>query len=185
MKYSLIQDRLRLIELKAKLAATALDHPEHCVVTHCSMAVSENHGYVFIINSKQMLTRLFTFLVTTKAKQVLHNATFDFKYIYYYTQRFPQNYEEHCPVLAKCILNHVNTSLATVGLKELAGKWYGSWASSHLTASTYLSSTMKNSYSTQLQTLARPTNSGTAFSSTYNHAHRNRYRAQALICCHS
>lgn len=127
MKYSLIQDRLRLIELKAKLAATALDHPEHCVVTHCSMAVSENHGYVFIINSKQMLTRLFTFLVTTKAKQVLHNATFDFKYVYYYTQRFPQNYEDTA-VLAKCILNHVNTNLATVGLKELAGKWYGSWA---------------------------------------------------------
>ena len=127
MKYSLIQDRLRLIELKAKLAATALDHPEHCVVTHCSMAVGENHGYVFIINSKQMLTRLFTFLVTTKAKQVLHNATFDFKYVYYYTQRFPINYEDTA-VLAKCILNHVNTNLATVGLKELAGKWYGSWA---------------------------------------------------------
>ena len=119
--------RLERIRIEAQLAATALDHPSYSTLTHFQLAHSEDFAYVFIINSPQMLRRIVTWLVTTPIKQVWHNATYDFSRIYYYTQRFPQNYEDTA-VLAKCILNHVNTNLATVGLKELAAKWYGSWA---------------------------------------------------------
>ena len=54
-------------------------------------------------------------------------TTFDFKHIYYHTGKFPPNYEDSS-ILAKCILNHVDVDQATVGLKELAGKMYGSWS---------------------------------------------------------
>lgn len=54
-------------------------------------------------------------------------TTFDFKHIYYHTSQFPRNYEDTA-LLAKCLLNNVDINLATVGLKELAGKWYGSWS---------------------------------------------------------
>lgn len=119
--------RLERIAINARLAATALDHPSYSTITHFQLAHSEDFGYVFIINSQRMLNRILNFLTTTHIKQVWHNATYDFSRIYYYTQRFPINYEDTA-VLAKCILNHVNVNLATVGLKELAGKWYGHWA---------------------------------------------------------
>ena len=119
--------RLERIRIEARLSATALDHPSYSTITHFQLAYSDNFAYVFIINSPQMLKRITTWLVTTRIKQVWHNASYDFKHLYYHTGQFPIDYEDTA-LLAKCILNHVNTNLATVGLKELAGKWYGSWA---------------------------------------------------------
>ena len=52
--------------------------------------------------------------------------SYDFKHIYYYTKRFPINYED-TQILAKTLINHVNTFKAKTGLKELAGHMYGSW----------------------------------------------------------
>ena len=119
--------KLERIRINARLSATALDHPSYSTITHFQLAHSDDFAYVFIINSPQMLKRITTWLVTTPIKQVWHNASYDFQRLYYYTNKFPLNYEDTA-LLAKCLLNHVNTNLATVGLKELAGKWYGSWA---------------------------------------------------------
>ena len=119
--------KLERIRINARLSATALDHPSYSTITHFQLAHSDNFAYVFIINSPQMLKRITTWLVTTSIKQVWHNASYDFQRLYYYTNKFPLNYEDTA-LLAKCILNHVNPNLATVGLKELAGKWYGSWS---------------------------------------------------------
>ena len=119
--------KLERIRINARLSATALDHPSYSTITHFQLAHSDNFAYVFIINSPQMLKRITTWLVTTSIKQVWHNASYDFQRLYYYTNKFPLNYEDTA-LLAKCILNHVNTNLATVGLKELAGTRYGSWA---------------------------------------------------------
>ena len=119
--------KLERIRINAQLSATALDHPSYSTITHFQLAHSDNFAYVFIINSPQMLKRITTWLVTTSIKQVWHNASYDFQRLYYYTNKFPLNYEDTA-LLAKCILNHVNTNLATVGLKELAGKWYGAWS---------------------------------------------------------
>ena len=114
------------ITLQSKLQATALDHPSHCTITHCSLAASENEAYVIIIDNDKVRDVVLNFLVTTNTKQVLHNASFDFKHIYHYTKKLPKNYEDS-QIRAKCILNHVETWKANTGLKELAGKWYGDW----------------------------------------------------------
>lgn len=64
----------RKIELESKLKATALDHPSHTVLTHCSIAISDNEAYVFILDNKKITDRILNFLVTTKKRQIWHNA---------------------------------------------------------------------------------------------------------------
>ena len=117
----------RAIELRAALAATALSHPYYVDLTHVQIAWSESDAYVFILDNKRITNLVLNFLVSTSRTQIWHNATFDFKHIYYHTGKFPPNYEDSS-ILAKCILNHVDVDQATVGLKELAGKMYGSWS---------------------------------------------------------
>lgn len=114
-------------DLTAKLGATGLSHPYHVKVTHCSIAVSNSTSYVFIFDNKKIFDRVFTYLVNSPQQQILHNASFDFTYLYYHTGKFPVFYED-TQVFAKTLVNHVEITQATVGLKELAGKWYGSWA---------------------------------------------------------
>lgn len=126
MTYNYKADKRRAIELKAKLSATALDHPSHTVITHCSIATSDNFAYVFILDNPQITNRVLNFLTTTKIKQVLHNASYDFRQIYFRVGKFPIDYED-TQIFAKTILNHVDVQQATTGLKELAGKWYGAW----------------------------------------------------------
>lgn len=112
---------------KSKLTATALDHPSHSTITHLSAAWSESDAKVFIINSPKILNRILYWLTTTDTTQIWHNASYDFKQIYYYTHKFPKNYED-TQIFAKTIINHVETYKAKTGLKELAGHWYGDWA---------------------------------------------------------
>lgn len=53
-------------------------------------------------------------------------TSYDFRQIHYRTGKFPLNYEDS-QLKAKCILNHVETHKAKVGLKQLAGANYGDW----------------------------------------------------------
>lgn len=147
-KYQAILDdksstKARLIEAQGILNSTALDHPYHTVVTHCSIAISESEAYVFIMDNEAILRLVFNYLVTTTQVQVLHNSSFDFKHLYYHTGKFPKNYEDTA-LLAKTLLNHVDTWKASVKLKELAGRWYGDWA---LSADNFVSEQM---YETQM-----------------------------------
>lgn len=114
-------------QAQACLRATALDHPSHVTITHLSVAWSESDAYVFIINSTKLLNRILTWLTTTTVKQVWHNFSYDGKLIHHFTGKFPHDVEDS-QLLAKCILNHVETYKARTGLKELAGQWYGDWA---------------------------------------------------------
>jgi hypothetical protein len=115
------------IQLLSKIEATALDHPSHVDLTHLQIAISPSEAYVFILDNKPLRERVLTFLTTTTARQIWHNASFDFKHIHYHTGKFPIEYEDTA-LLAKSILNHRWPNLAKVGLKDLAGKWYGNWA---------------------------------------------------------
>ena len=117
----------RRIQLESTLAATALDHPSHCTITHCSVAVSDRESYVFILDNASITNLVLNFLVTTPIKQVWHRASFDFRHIYYHTGKFPLDYEDS-QVFAKTLLNHVDTYKANTGLKDLGGRWYGAWA---------------------------------------------------------
>jgi len=115
------------IELENRIEASGLSHPAHSRLTHCSIATSPEHAYVFILDNKRITDLVLNFLVTTPIRQIWHNASFDFKHILHHTGRMPILYEDS-QLFAKCILNHVDTTLATVGLKELAGHKYGTWA---------------------------------------------------------
>ena len=113
-------------QAQACLRATALDHPSHVTITHLSVAWSESDAYVFIINSTKLLNRILTWLTTTTVKQVWHNFSYDGKLIHHFTGKFPHDVED-TQLLAKCILNHVETYKARTGLKELAGHKFGDW----------------------------------------------------------
>lgn len=126
MMYNKKQDKQRAIELRQALKATALDHPFHCVVTHFAFAFSDSHGYVVTCDTDEIRDAVFSFLVTTKKRQVVHNASYDFKHVYFNTRKFPQVYED-TQILAKTLINHCDTNKAQTGLKHLAGHRYGAW----------------------------------------------------------
>lgn len=119
-----LQDR-RMLHSMAK--ATALSHPTHVLLTHLSVGISETEAFVIIMHNDRMRRLVLQWLIETDVTQIWHNATFDFKHIYYHTGQFPKNYED-TQQLAKTIINHVETYKAKTGLKELAGPHYGSWA---------------------------------------------------------
>lgn len=118
--------RRRQIELNSMLSATALDHASHCTITHCSIAINDHESYVFILDNPKITKRVLQFLVTTTIKQILHNASYDFRHLYYHTGKMPLDYED-TQLLAKTILNHVEVHKAQTGLKQLAGHRYGAW----------------------------------------------------------
>lgn len=113
-------------QLNSMINATALDHPSHTILTHCSIATSNDTGYVFILDNEQITKHILNFLVTTKQRQIWHNANFDFKHIYYYTNKFPLLYED-TQILSKTILNHADNQQSLTGLKHLVGHKYGAW----------------------------------------------------------
>jgi DNA polymerase I-like protein with 3'-5' exonuclease and polymerase domains len=108
------------------LSATALDHPAHTVLTHCSIATSESKGMVFVLDNSAITKRILGFLTSTEVKQIWHGATYDFKQIYHRTGKMPKNYED-TSVFAKTLFNHVDRGRSRTGLKELAGTAYGAW----------------------------------------------------------
>ena len=116
----------RSIEIQSILKATALDHPSHTQLTHCSIATNDHEGYVFILDNKRITDLVLTFLTTTTIRQVWHNASYDFRQIRYRTKKFPLLYED-TQILAKTILNHADVTQALSGLKHLVGHRYGAW----------------------------------------------------------
>lgn len=114
------------IDLRAKLTATALDHPSHNTLTHFSAAASEDHGFVLILDNPAITNVVLRFLTSTTKTQIWHNASYDFRQIYYRTRMFPINYED-TQILAKTLLNHTNNMKSLTGLKRLAGHRYGNW----------------------------------------------------------
>ena len=118
--------RRRAIELRQTLSATALDHPFHSVITHFSFATSDSFGRVIICDTEIIRGIVLDFLVSTSLTQVWHNASYDFRHVYFNTRKFPLNYED-TQILAKTLINHCDTSRSQTGLKYLAGHWYGAW----------------------------------------------------------
>ena len=119
-----IKDKIKSIGIAN---ATAIkSHPSHCTITHCSIAWNDKEAYVFILDNQAIAEVVLDFLVETDKKQVWHNYAYDGRFIRYFTYQDAKNVEDTL-VLAKTILNHVENLKASVGLKELAGRWYGDW----------------------------------------------------------
>lgn len=114
------------IRYQAIAKATALGHPYHCTITHVNVAWTEEDAYVFIIDNKKIADVVLNFLVTTTSKQIWHNYCYDGRFMRYYAHADPIDIED-TQILAKTLINHVETFKARTGLKELMGPWYGDW----------------------------------------------------------
>jgi len=109
------------------IESDGLSHPSLTYITHFSVAWSEKDGFVAILDNPTTRKLVLDWLVTTERKQIWHNLSFDGKLIKYYTGKLPINYEDS-EILARCLLNHVETVEAKSGLKVLMGYKYGEWA---------------------------------------------------------
>ena len=114
-------------ELEAKIKVDGLSHPSQTVITHLNIAWSNNEAYVLLVDTDEMLELIMDFLVNSEIKQIWHNASFDFKHIYYHTGKMPKDYED-TQIYSKTILNHCENYKSKTGLKLLAGAAYGDWA---------------------------------------------------------
>lgn len=124
-------DREEKRQIRQFIESDGLSHPSLTYVTHLSVAWSPTDAFVAVLSTDLHRQRVLRWLATTDRKQIWHNLSFDGKHILYHTGGFPTNYED-TEVLAKTILNHVNTFEAKTGLKHLMGyKAGGNWAVSN------------------------------------------------------
>lgn len=115
-----------LIQYQSLVNASALGHPSHCIITHCSIASSEKDAFVFIINNQEIADVVLDFLTETDRTQVWHNYCYDGRLIRYYQGTDAKNVED-TQILAKTLINHSDVLKAGTRLKDLAGHWYGDW----------------------------------------------------------
>jgi hypothetical protein len=118
--------RKEQIAYQAIAKSSALGHPSHCTITHCSIAYSDRNAYVFIIDSQPIADVVLDFLVETDKIQVWHNYAYDGRFLHYYAGKGAKNVED-TQIFAKTLVNHVEVFKASTGLKDLAGHWYGDW----------------------------------------------------------
>lgn len=83
---------------------------------------------VIVFKDKEIHDYVLNWLVTTKVKQVWHNALFDWKFIKYHTGKLPINYEDS-QLLAAVYNNNTDSAKRISGLKAIAGTLYQDWAS--------------------------------------------------------
>ena len=83
---------------------------------------------VIVFKDQAIQDYVLNWLVTTKVRQVWHNATFDWKFIKHHTGKLPINYEDS-QLLAAVYNNNVDSAKRISGLKVLAGTLYQDWAS--------------------------------------------------------
>jgi DNA polymerase I-like protein with 3'-5' exonuclease and polymerase domains len=114
------------VAYQAIAKSSALGHPSHCTITHCSIAYSEREAYVFIIDAQEIADVVLDFLTDTDRTQVWHNYAYDGRFLRYYQLKDAKNVED-TQIFAKTLVNHVEVFKAATGLKDLAGHWYGDW----------------------------------------------------------
>ena len=119
--------KIERVKHQAIANASALGHPSHVTITHCSVAASESEGLVFIIDNQEIADVVLDFLTETEKKQIWHNYCYDGRLLRYYQRKDAKNVED-TQIFAKTLVNHVNILKARTSLKELAGSWYGDWA---------------------------------------------------------
>lgn len=113
--------------LQQQIESDGLSHPSLTVITHLSIGWSDRDSKVIVCSNNKIRDIVYNFLINTNKTQIWHNATFDFKHIYYRTGYIPKNYIDTM-LLARCILNDANGFKNNVGLKELMAYAYGDWA---------------------------------------------------------
>jgi hypothetical protein len=118
--------KLERIKYQVIANATALSHPYHCTITHCSIAYSESEAYVFVIDNQEIADVVLGFLTSTESKQIWHNYCYDGRFLCYYGNGNAKDVED-TQIFAKTLLNHVEIFKAKTALKLLMGNYYGDW----------------------------------------------------------
>lgn len=109
------------------LTADGLSHPSLTCITHLSVAWTPTDAIVIVCDTDLNRRIVYDWLVTADNLHIVHRASFDFRHVLYHTGKLPKHYTD-TQLLAKSLINDVNTSDSLVGLKELMGHKYGDWA---------------------------------------------------------
>lgn len=108
------------------IQSDGLSHPSLTVITHLSVAWSEDEGYVIICDTDALREYIGLYLITTDRTQIWHNAVYDFSHIYYLTGSIPKNFID-TQLLSRNMLNNADSSKDRTSLKYLMGEYYGDW----------------------------------------------------------
>jgi len=109
--------------LKQVAKSSGLSNPRLVKVTHFNISISENYSYILIITNPRSELRVWNWLATYSGKTLVHNATFDLKFMYNRIGKLPLDYED-TQLAAKCLINDADEFKARVGLKLLMGDYY-------------------------------------------------------------
>lgn len=106
--------------------ANDLTIPQFNDLTMMTLGWSLTTSLVIVFNTDEIKQLVLDWLVTTKLKQVWHNALFDVRLIHHFTGKFPHNLEDSM-LLAGVYNNHVDLLKRKKSLKELAKDVYLDW----------------------------------------------------------
>jgi len=101
--------------------------PQFNKLTMLSIGWNLLKSTVIVFANQELQDYVLNWLVTTKVRQIWHNALFDLKFVKYYTNKLPLNIEDS-QLLAAVYNNNVDPQKRKSGLKALSGTLYQDWA---------------------------------------------------------
>jgi hypothetical protein len=102
---------------------SGLSYPSLVSVTHFIFGTSEDHSCIFICDDPNLEVFIWSWIKKFPHLMAIHNTLYDLKLMHHRLQSLPGNYEDTA-LMAKCLINHVDTWKAKVGLKEIMGDYY-------------------------------------------------------------
>lgn len=101
--------------------------PQFNKLTMLSIGWNLLKSTVIVFANQEIQDYVLNWLVTTKLRQVWHNALFDLKFVKYHTGKLPLHIEDS-QLLAAVYNNNVDEQKRKSGLKALSGTLYQDWA---------------------------------------------------------
>lgn len=105
------------------VSSSGLSYPSITRTTHFILGSSRSHSYIFVCNDEDTEMFIWEALSRYEGLLLVHNSLFDLKIMMERVRRLPKNYVDTA-LMVKCMINHVNTWKAKVGLKGLMGSYY-------------------------------------------------------------
>ena len=121
LKGDLSYEDTKLCKLVAR--SSGLSNPRLIKATHFIFGISKSEAIICIANNRKTEEMIFNWLSKFKGKVLIHNSLFDLKIMYERVNRLPIDYED-TQLLAKSLINNVDTWQAKTGLKELMSSYY-------------------------------------------------------------
>lgn len=108
--------------------ANDLTLPQFNKLTMLSIGWNLLKSTVIVFKDQAIQDYVLNWLVTTKIRQIWHNALFDLKFVKYHTGKLPQHVEDS-QLLAAVYNNNTDSAKRISGLKAVSGTLYQDWAS--------------------------------------------------------